>query len=75
MYFEAVTKLGLIHGLIVVKMVQPGAGANANAATLDTRSIPQYTSSARATHTVEFSPDIIRDGVDAFAKRAILPVC
>jgi aerobic C4-dicarboxylate transport protein len=75
LYFEAVTTLSLLIGLIVVKTVQPGAGVNANAATLDTKSIQQYTSSAKATHTVDFLLNIIPETlVDAFAKGEILQV-
>src|ERR1700730_14254577 len=75
LYFEVVTTLALVIGLIVVKTVQPGAGVNANAATLDTKSIQQYTSSAKTTHTVDFLLNIIPETVvDAFAKGEILQV-
>src|SRR5436305_9136989 len=75
LYFEVVTTLALVIGLIVVKTVQPGAGVNANAATLDTRSIQQYTNPAKATHTVDFFLNIIPETVvDAFAKGEILQV-
>jgi aerobic C4-dicarboxylate transport protein len=75
MYFEVVTTLALLIGLVVVKTVQPGAGVNANAATLDTKSIQQYTTTAKATHTVEFLLNIIPETVvDAFAKGEILQV-
>jgi aerobic C4-dicarboxylate transport protein len=74
-YFEVVTTLALVIGLIVVKTVQPGAGVNANAATLDTKSIQQYTNPAKATHTVDFLLNIIPETmVDAFAKGEILQV-
>ena len=70
-----VTTLALVIGLIVVKTVQPGAGVNANAATLDTKSIQQYTSPNKATHTVDFLLNIIPETVvDAFAKGEILQV-
>src|SRR2546427_5747911 len=75
LYFEVVTTLALVIGLIVVKTVQPGAGVNANAATLDTKSIQQYTSPNKATHTVDFLLNIIPETVvDAFAKGEILQV-
>src|SRR4030095_14340408 len=38
-YFEVVTTLALVIGLIVVKTVQPGVGINADAASLDTKAI------------------------------------
>ena len=75
LYFEVVTTLALVIGLIVVKTVQPGAGVNANAATLDTKSIQQYTNPTKATHTVDFLLNIIPETVvDAFAKGEILQV-
>jgi aerobic C4-dicarboxylate transport protein len=75
LYFEVVTTLALVIGLIVVKTLQPGAGVNANAATLDTQSIQQYTNPAKATHTVDFLLNIIPETVvDAFAKGEILQV-
>ncbi len=75
LYFEVVTTLALVIGLIVVKTVQPGAGVNANPATLDTRSIQQYTAPSKATHTVDFLLNIIPETVvDAFAKGEILQV-
>jgi aerobic C4-dicarboxylate transport protein len=75
LYFEVVTTLALVIGLIVVKTVQPGVGINANAASLDTKAIQQYTNSPKATHTVEFLLNIIPETVvDAFAKGEILQV-
>jgi aerobic C4-dicarboxylate transport protein len=38
-YFEVVTTLALIVGLIVVNVLQPGAGTNADLRTIDTKSI------------------------------------
>jgi aerobic C4-dicarboxylate transport protein len=75
LYFEVVTTLALVIGLVVVKTVQPGVGVNANAATLDTKSIQQYTSPSKVTHTVDFVLNIIPETVvDAFAKGEILQV-
>jgi aerobic C4-dicarboxylate transport protein len=75
LYFEVLTTMALAIGLLVVKAVQPGAGINANAATLDTKSIQQYTSPGKALHTVDFLLNIIPDTVvDAFAKGEILQV-
>ena len=75
LYFEVLTTLALLIGLLVVKVVQPGTGINANAATLDTKSIQQYTSSGKALHTVDFLLNIIPETVvDAFAKGEILQV-
>src|SRR5438128_1445819 len=61
LYFEVVTTLALLTGLIVVKVVQPGAGINADAKTLDVKSIQQYTSSAKKMSTVDMLMNIIPD--------------
>ena len=45
-YFEIVSTLALIIGLIVINLVQPGAGINADPATLDASSVKAYASSA-----------------------------
>jgi len=75
LYFEVVTTLALVIGMIVVKAVQPGVGINANAASLDAKAIQQYTNSPKATHTVDFLLNIIPETVvDAFAKGEILQV-
>jgi aerobic C4-dicarboxylate transport protein len=75
LYFEVLTTVALVIGLVVVKLVQPGAGINVNPATLDTESIRQYTGPNKAPHTVDFLLNIIPDTVvDAFAKGEILQV-
>jgi aerobic C4-dicarboxylate transport protein len=59
----------------VVKIVQPGAGMNVNAATLDAKSIQQYASTGKAMSTVEFLLNIIPDTIgSAFAKGEILQI-
>ena len=45
-YFEVMTTLALIIGLVVVNLWQPGAGMNVDAAALDTRAIATYTQRA-----------------------------
>jgi len=75
LYFEALSTAALLIGLLAVKVVQPGAGINANAATLDTSSIQQYTGPGKAVHTVDFLLNIIPETiVDAFARGEILQV-
>lgn len=58
-YFEIITTVALIIGLVVVNWVQPGAGINADPATLDAKSVAQYTSAASHATTVEFLLNII----------------
>lgn len=74
-YFELVSTVALILGLIVVNLYQPGAGINATAATLDAKSIATYTTAAKSMSTVDFFLKIIPSTVvDAFAKGEILQV-
>lgn len=74
-YFEAMSTIALIIGLIVVNLLQPGAGINADPATLDTRAIASYATAAQAHSTEEFLLNIIPSTVvDAFAKGEILQV-
>ncbi len=75
LYFEVVTTVALLVGLVVVKVVQPGAGVNADPATLDAGAVSQYTASARQLHGVDFILNIIPDAlVGAFARGEILQV-
>jgi aerobic C4-dicarboxylate transport protein len=75
LYFEIVSTVALFIGLIVVNLIRPGAGFNANPATLDASAIAQYTSKAKEQSTVEFFLNIIPNTfVDAFAKGEILQV-
>jgi aerobic C4-dicarboxylate transport protein len=74
-YFEAVTTLALIVGLVVVNVWQPGVGMNINPADLDTTGIETYTAQAGEQSTVEFLTHIIpATVVGAFAEGEILQV-
>src|SRR5437867_6686689 len=74
-YFEVVSTIALIIGLIVVNTVTPGAGFNADLTTLNTKDIASYTSAAKSQNTVEFLMNVIPATViDAFAKGEILQV-
>jgi len=46
-YFEVVTTLALVIGLVAVNVIKPGAGINANPATLDAGAVAGYTSAAQ----------------------------
>lgn len=75
LYFEIVSTLALIVGLIIVNFVQPGAGMNVDASTLDTKGIAAYTGPGKMQGTVEFLMNVIPTSVvDAFAKGEILQV-
>jgi aerobic C4-dicarboxylate transport protein len=75
LYFEVVSTLALILGLIVVNVVKPGAGMNIDPATLDTKAIAQYTTPGQLPGVTEFLLNVIPSSViDAFAKGDILQV-
>jgi aerobic C4-dicarboxylate transport protein len=74
-YFEVVTTLALIVGLIVVNILQPGVGMNVDVRTIDTKSIQVYTTKAGQQSTVEFLMHIIPNTVvGAFAEGEILQI-
>ncbi|MBL8474393.1 MAG: dicarboxylate/amino acid:cation symporter [Rhodocyclaceae bacterium] len=75
LYFEVVSTLALIVGLVIVNVVQPGAGMNVDVSTLDTKGIAAYTAPGKMQTTTEFLLAIIPSTVvDAFAKGEILQV-
>ena len=74
LYFEIVSTFALAIGLVVANVLKPGAGFNANPATLDTKSIDAFTH-AKGLTTTDFLMNIIPNTfVDAFAKGEILQV-
>ncbi|WP_414858675.1 dicarboxylate/amino acid:cation symporter [Paucibacter sp. TC2R-5] len=75
LYFEIVSSLALVIGLVVVNVLQPGAGMNVDPAALDTKSIAAYTAPGKMQTTTEFLLAIIPTTVvDAFAKGEMLQV-
>jgi aerobic C4-dicarboxylate transport protein len=58
-YFEAVTTMALIIGLLVVNTLKPGAGFNADPATLDAAAVQSYAQTAAAQSTSQFILHII----------------
>jgi aerobic C4-dicarboxylate transport protein len=74
-YFEVVSTIALVVGLIVVFLVKPGVGMHVDPSTLDTKAVSAYTSGAAHTGAVDFLLNIIPDSVvGAFAKGDILQV-
>ena len=53
-YFEVLTTLALIIGLLIVNLVKPGAGMHVNPATLDTSSVQNYIKQGQSTGFVDF---------------------
>jgi aerobic C4-dicarboxylate transport protein len=76
LYFEVVSTLALILGLVVVNVMQPGAGMNIDPATLDAASVAQYTARPEGLRsTTDFLLHVIPSSVvDAFARGDILQV-
>jgi aerobic C4-dicarboxylate transport protein len=75
-YFEIVSTIALVLGLIVVNIMKPGVGMNIDVSTLNASSISQYQQTAQQQGGfVEFAMNIIPTTmVDAFAKGAMLQV-
>src|SRR6202166_4948726 len=75
LYFEVVSTIALLIGLVVGNVVRPGSGFNVNVATLDAKSVADYAGQAKAQSVTEFLMHIIPTTmVDAFAKGDILEV-
>ncbi|URI09139.1 dicarboxylate/amino acid:cation symporter [Aquincola tertiaricarbonis] len=75
LYFEIVSSLALVVGLVIVNLVKPGAGMNVDVSALDTKGIAAYTGPGKMQGTVDFLLNVIPTTfVDAFAKGEILQV-
>ncbi|AMO77580.1 MULTISPECIES: dicarboxylate/amino acid:cation symporter [Pseudomonas] len=75
LYFEIVSTIALIIGLVVVNVVQPGAGMHVDPASLDTSKIAAYAAAGAKQSTVDFLMNIIPNTVvGAFANGDILQV-
>ncbi|MDO9002768.1 MAG: dicarboxylate/amino acid:cation symporter [Aquabacterium sp.] len=75
LYFEVVSTIALVIGLVIVNLVQPGVGMNIDPKSLDTHGIAAYTAPGKMQTTTDFLLNIIPSTVfDAFAKGDILQV-
>jgi len=75
LYFEVVSTIALLIGLVVGNVVHPGSGFNVDVASLDAKSVADYAGQAKAQSVTEFLLHIIPTTVvDAFAKGDILEV-
>lgn len=75
LYFEIVSTIALIIGLVVVNVVQPGAGMNVDPASLDAKAVAVYAEQASQQGIIPFLLDIIPGSViGAFASGNILQV-
>lgn len=75
LYFEVVTTLALIIGLIVINILKPGAGMNVDPATLDTKSVENYITDSKSQSVGDFLMHIIPENiVNAISTSNILQV-
>ena len=65
LYFEVVSTFALILGLVIVNVVQPGAGMNIDVTKLDTKSVSSYMAPGQMKTTTGFLLDIIPDAFRA----------
>jgi len=76
LYFEILSTIALVIGLIVVNVVKPGAGMNINATTLDASAIAKYSQAASEQGgTIDFFLNIIPGTfIGAFSNGVMLQV-
>src|SRR5690242_12572168 len=66
LYFEVVSTIALLIGLVIGNVVQPGAGFNANPASLNAAAVANYAGAAKTQTITDFLMHIIPTaGVDA----------
>src|SRR5262245_41703814 len=58
-YFEVVSTIALIIGVLVMNVIRPGAGFNADPSTLDARAVADYANRAKTQTTTDFILSII----------------
>ena len=75
LYFEVLSTVALLVGLVVVNVLKPGSGMNVDLATLDTGALSAYTGPGKMQTVPDFLLNIIpMSAMDAFAKNEILQV-
>ncbi len=76
LYFEVISTLALIIGLIVVNLFQPGSGMHVDPSTLDQSAVAKYVTTAKTSHgVVEFFLNLIPENIiSALAEGNILQV-
>ncbi len=75
LYFETITTLALLIGLVVANVMHPGAGLNIDPRTLDAHAISHYESVAQSQAGGSFLEEIVPSSVvGAFARGNLLQV-
>ena len=62
-YFEVITTLALIIGLVVINFLKPGTGMNVDPSTLDANAVSSYVTQSKTTGVVDFFLHIIPDNI------------
>ena len=74
-YFEVVSTIALLLGVVAVQWWKPGAGMHVDPRTLDAAAVESYSASARHLDAVSFLMDIIPTSIaDAFVRGSILQI-
>ena len=75
LYFEVVTTLALIIGLIVINILKPGVGMNIDPSTLDTKSVENFITESKSQSAGDFLLHVIPENiVNALSTSNILQV-
>jgi aerobic C4-dicarboxylate transport protein len=74
-YFEVLTTIALVVGLVAVNVLQPGAGMNVDLSRVDTSSVTPYVTQTQSETPTQFLMNIIPQTlVGAFAEGSVLQV-
>ena len=74
-YFELVSTIALLLGVLAVQWWRPGAGMHVDPRTLDASAVESYSASARHLDAVSFLMDVIPTSIaDAFVRGSILQI-
>jgi Na+/H+-dicarboxylate symporter len=74
-YFEVVSTIALVLGVLAVQLWRPGAGMHVDPRTLDAAAVESYSASARHLDAVSFLMDVIPSSIaDAFVRGSILQI-
>jgi aerobic C4-dicarboxylate transport protein len=74
-YFEVVTTMALLIGLLVVNLLRPGAGMHLKAQELDAASVQPYVTRAGESNNIDFFVNLIPESLfSAFATNNLLQI-
>jgi len=75
LYFEIVTSIALIIGLVVINILKPGANMHINPSTLDAKSVETYITESKNHNVTDFILNIIPENiVNAISNSSLLQV-